>query len=91
MKEPTLVRKVKFDDENKSVDPPAPVVKEKPKKKLPEIPKPKGRTINPNAPEPPKRKVKKVKVLPETPKPKEIKKKQLPKTPESKVAKELKK
>jgi len=90
MKEPTLVRKVKFDDENKSVDPPAPPP-EKPKKKLPEIPKPRGRTINPNAPEPPKRKVKKPKILPETPQPKVKKVKVLPKTPESKVAKELKK
>ena len=55
------------------------VVKES--KSLPEVPKPKGKTINPNAPQPPKRKVKKPKILPETPKPKEKKKKELPKTP----------
>ena len=55
------------------------VVKES--KSLPEVPKPKGKTKDPNAPEPPKRKVKKPKILPETPKPKEKKKKELPKTP----------
>ncbi len=32
MKEPTLVRKIKFDDENKSVDPPAPPLKKEKKK-----------------------------------------------------------
>ena len=59
------------------------VVKES--KSLPEVPKPKGKTKDPNAPEPPKRKVKKTKILPETPKPKEKKKKELPKTPKPKA------
>jgi hypothetical protein len=39
MKEPTLVRKVKFDDENKKVDPPAPAPKKQVKKPVAKKPK----------------------------------------------------